>query len=62
LAQAEYVQVGGASHAFLDWKPDQKTQDTFNKYGKYYAQQMLAFFDDVLKLVISDKWLVKTNL
>jgi alpha/beta hydrolase fold-3 domain protein len=39
----------GASHAFLDWKPDQKTQDTFDKYGKYYAQQMLAFFDDVLK-------------
>jgi hypothetical protein len=26
-----------------------KTQDTFDKYGKYYAQQMLAFFDDVLK-------------
>ena len=47
--RAEYVQVGGATHAFLDWKPDQKTQETFDKYGKYYAQQMLAFFDDVLK-------------
>jgi len=46
LAQAEYVQVGGATHAFLDWKPN---QETFDKYGKYYAQQMLAFFDDVLK-------------
>ncbi|WP_297974129.1 hypothetical protein [uncultured Capnocytophaga sp.] len=49
MAQAEYVQVGSATYAFLDWKPDQKTQETFDKYGKYYAQQMLAFFDDVLK-------------
>lgn len=47
--RAEYVQVGGATHAFLDWKPDQKTQETFDKYGKYYTHQMLAFFDDVLK-------------
>lgn len=47
--RAEYVQVAGANHAFLDWKPDAKTQETFNKYGKYHTHQILLFFDDVLK-------------
>ncbi len=31
--RAEYVQVGGASHAFFDWKPDEATKATFAKYG-----------------------------
>ncbi|MBM0650528.1 alpha/beta hydrolase [Capnocytophaga genosp. AHN8471] len=47
--RVEYTQVGGANHAFFDWKPDTKTQATFNKYGKYHAHEMLLFFDSVLE-------------
>jgi len=46
--RAEYVQVGGASHAFFDWKPDDRTQATFMKYGVYYAASMRAFFESAL--------------
>src|SRR5215472_2013775 len=46
--RAEYVQVGGASHAFFDWKPDDRTKATFAKYGPYYAARMRAFFESVL--------------
>jgi dienelactone hydrolase len=46
--RAEYVQVGGASHAFFDWKPDDRTKATFAKYGVYYAACMRAFFESVL--------------
>lgn len=42
--RVEYVQVGGANHAFFDWKPDAATQATFAKYGVYYAADMKAFF------------------
>jgi hypothetical protein len=45
----EYVQVGGAEHAFFDWKPDATTKATFMKYGVYYAAEMKAFFESVLK-------------
>ena len=33
--RVEYVQVGGAGHAFFDWKPDENTKSTFAKYGVY---------------------------
>jgi acetyl esterase len=46
--RVEYTQVGGASHAFFDWKPDARTKATFYKYGVYYAAEMKAFFEDVL--------------
>lgn len=46
--EAEYVQVGGAGHAFFDWKPDVKTKETFYKYGVYYAREMEHFFSSVL--------------
>jgi acetyl esterase/lipase len=46
--RAEYVQVGGAGHAFFDWKPDETTKATFAKYGVYYAASMKAFFESVL--------------
>ena len=46
--RAEYVQVGGASHAFFDWKPDDTTKATFEKYGVYYAAAMKSFFLSVL--------------
>ncbi len=46
--RTEYVQVGGASHAFFDWKPDANTKATFAKYGVYYAAEMKAFFSSVL--------------
>ena len=46
--RVEYLQVGGANHAFLDWKPDEETQETFNKYGKYCTKHMLLFFDNIL--------------
>jgi dienelactone hydrolase len=46
--RVEYVQVGGAEHAFFDWKPDARTKATFNQYGVYYAAEMKAFFASVL--------------
>lgn len=46
--RAEYVQIGGASHAFFDWKPDDRTKATFAKYGVYYAAAMRTFFESVL--------------
>jgi acetyl esterase len=46
--RVEYVQVGGASHAFFDWKPDAATQARFKEFGVYHAQQMKAFFLSVL--------------
>ena len=45
----EYVQVGGANHAFFDWKPDPATKATFARYGVYYAAAMKQFFESVLK-------------
>jgi len=45
--RVEYVQVGGAGHAFFDWKPDEQTKATFKKYGVYYINQMEAFFNSV---------------
>jgi dienelactone hydrolase len=46
--RVEYVQVGGAQHAFFDWKPDAVTQATFKQYGVYYAAEMKAFFESVV--------------
>jgi acetyl esterase/lipase len=46
--RVEYVQVGGASHAFFDWKPDARTKATFAQYGVYYAARMQAFFASVM--------------
>jgi acetyl esterase/lipase len=46
--RAQYVQVGGAGHAFFDWKPDAQTKATFYKYGVYYAAEMKAFFVSVM--------------
>lgn len=46
--RAEYIQVGGAGHAFFDWKPDESTKATFAKYGVYHAAAMKAFFESVL--------------
>ena len=45
--KVELVIVEGASHAFFDWKPDQRTKDTFAKYGVPYAADMMRFFDEV---------------
>ncbi len=45
--RVEYVQVGGAGHAFFDWKPDERTKATFAKYGVFYCAEMEAFFDSV---------------
>jgi acetyl esterase len=46
--RVEYVQVGGAQHAFFDWKPDAATKATFKQYGEYYAAEMKAFFESVV--------------
>jgi acetyl esterase/lipase len=46
--RAEYMEVGGAGHAFYDWKPDDATKATFAKYGVYHAAAMKAFFESVL--------------
>lgn len=46
--RVEYVQVGGAGHAFFDWKPNDTTVQTFEKYGVYYIEEMEHFFDSVL--------------
>ncbi|MCG6189586.1 alpha/beta hydrolase [Maribellus maritimus] len=45
--RVQYVQAGGAGHAFFDWKPDERTKDTFKKYGVYYCAEMKAFFNSV---------------
>ena len=45
--EAYLVMVEGASHAFFDWKPDQRTKDTFIQYGVPYAKQMKEFFNTV---------------
>ena len=45
--KAELVIIEGASHAFFDWKPDQRTKETFAKYGVPYAADMMRFFDEV---------------
>jgi acetyl esterase/lipase len=46
--RVEYVQVGGARHAFFDWKPTAANKATFAKYGVFHAAQMKAFFESVL--------------
>lgn len=46
--RVEYVQIGGAGHAFFDWKPDPATQARFKQYGVYHAALMKAFFTSVL--------------
>jgi acetyl esterase len=46
--RVQYVQVGGAGHAFFDWKPDAQTKATFQQYGVYYAAEMKAFFESVV--------------
>jgi acetyl esterase/lipase len=46
--RVEYVQVGGAGHAFFDWKPNATNKATFAKYGVFHAAQMKAFFESVL--------------
>jgi acetyl esterase/lipase len=46
--RVEYVQIGGANHAFFDWKPDARTKATFYQYGVYYAAEMKAFFESML--------------
>lgn len=45
--RVEYVQVDGAGHAFFDWKPDEQTKATFEKFGVPYAAKMESFFDEV---------------
>lgn len=46
--RVQYVQVGGAGHAFFDWKPDAQTKSVFDEYGRYYAAEMKAFFESIL--------------
>jgi acetyl esterase len=45
--RAEYVQVEGAAHAFLDWKPDPQVKRTFERFGVPSAAKMQQFFDSV---------------
>ena len=47
--RVQYVQIGGAQHAFFDWKPDAPTKATFYQFGVYYAAEMKAFFASVLR-------------
>ena len=42
-----YVQVPGAAHAFLDWKPDAGTKATFYRFGVPYSAKMKEFFDSI---------------
>ncbi len=45
--RVEYVEVPEASHAFFDWKCDQRTQATWDKFGVPYTEQMVQFYDSV---------------
>jgi acetyl esterase/lipase len=47
--RVEYVQIGGAGHAFFDWKPNDRTKATFAEYGVYYAGAMRNFFLSTLR-------------
>jgi acetyl esterase/lipase len=47
--RVEYVQIGGAGHAFFDWKPNDRTKATFAEYGVYYAGAMRRFFLSTLR-------------
>lgn len=42
------VEVEGAGHAFLDWKPDAVTRRSFAKYGIPCIADMLSFMDEYL--------------
>lgn len=42
-----YVQVPGAAHAFLDWKPDPRVKSTFKRFGEPYAARMEEFFNTI---------------
>jgi acetyl esterase len=42
-----YVQVPGAAHAFLDWKPDPQVKATFKRFGVPYSARMEEFFNSV---------------
>ena len=46
--RVQYAQIGGASHAFFDWKPDERVKETFRQYGVYYANEMKTFFESVM--------------
>ena len=50
--RVEYVQVGGAGHAFFDWKPDANTKATFAKYRRLLrgGDEGLLQFRSVLRL------------
>jgi acetyl esterase len=43
----EYVQIGGANHAFFDWKPNEMVEATYRQFGVYYVEEMAHFFDSV---------------
>jgi acetyl esterase/lipase len=45
--RVKYIQVKGAGHAFLDWKPDPETKATFTKYGMPSIRKMKRFFDAI---------------
>ena len=45
--RVEYVQVEGAAHAFLDWKPDPQVKRTFERFGVSSAAKMQHFFDSI---------------
>lgn len=46
--RAETVEVEGASHAFLDWKPNAQVMATFERVAVPQIEAMIAFFDGVL--------------
>lgn len=46
--RVQYVQIGGAGHAFFDWKPNEQVKATFAKFGAYYAAEMEAFFASIM--------------
>lgn len=45
--EARYVEIEGLGHAFLDWKTDEWTQNTYNTAGRKWALDMRDFFDSV---------------
>ena len=47
------MQVPGAAHAFLDWKPDARTKDTFNRFGVPWMPAYIAAAVPALVLIFS---------
>ena len=46
--EVKYLQVGGIGHAFFDWRHDERSQETFERFARPQIRIMTDFFDNIL--------------